>query len=1069
MPEKVKIVKALDNDTFLVQAKGWDKPRSMRLESNTGKAWYDGFEKDQSGFKIHDAVKALEGKEVDVTFKKQSPSDYKKNYDREQGSIATATIPDLAEHLFKENQVYKRVPGGKWEAGKQEPLDSLYTPQGHKAVKSLLIKKEAASLDPNQRTAYVREIQDLKTKFNFKTDQQVVDFVNRRSKIPYESLKTFQKQTPLQPTVIQPTMATPATTPSKGTLKYKDASKNYQTISVDQADALIAEGKITGTKVDLLKQHIQELGAEKDITSYEYHTGAKGTSYLFPIFKGESRQRFQEALKNDTSGKLAVFGNEYATNAETIQKWKDQFGVTPSSAVTGSLKLDNKKETFSSPVETSVGTNSERNVQPVFKTVQERNDYYKNLEDQRINNNKILSKKTSFTLGLPSSKKLLSEGLFNYKSEGIDKNTDINDSWYIGSGSDREFSGLEKIIVGGTAVGSMLGVAKKIPFVSAIPIAANAIVNLKKEAEMGDLEWQDAARESQKIAAELLLLSTLQKVGGSKPVKWIKDKSGKLVPSTESLKSAGKSVLKYTGKGANKAWKMMEQALGEVTKQATKKTLSPSSGATFNKTFYDKVMEQGGTLKFQRGGGIPKFQQSEVIPYTPYQNITNPIYGVNNYLSTSKFPTISTVKTRQQSLVDAGYNLGTTGVNKNGVDGNWGPRSRVVQNYVDFSKPINPYAEPNPVVPEEKLIPIRSATAYKNVDSPDSYRAETWDNTVPKTRNTPRFGYQEANLALSILPMLLNTKVKADKLSYQPYNPEIRAIQGDPLYQQRLNTIAQNRFLQNKATSSDPTQELVRRLVVNKQAMQSDQEARNIDTQARISDTQRYYGERNAANQFNYTNKQNTDNQNIQMNNAAMMQNAAQKNQAIGQTLQNTMVYITNKQNDQNLVAQNYLVHKNQENQGALDRLTPKYTSMWNALDAKGLDRTSAEYKMEAAEINRLQNEEYNTVSQGNGVNNLYSPYAPQLRRSGWWRNQNGGTLVFKKGGTISDATKVLAINTKKSTDTDKLFIQTAQKYNQLSAKVSTDALNRGAKLVVATLNSLPKAVYRSLPFKKIF
>lgn len=910
-------------------------------------------------------------------------------------------------------------------------------------------------------------------------------------------------------------MATPATTPSKGTLKYKDPSKNYQTISVDQADALIAEGKITGTKVDLLKQHIQELGAEKDVTGYEYHTTGTGKNYLFPIFKGESKQRFQEALKNDTSGKLAVFGNEYATNAETIQKWKDQFGIVPTSAtgISSGVKgkvaegvgnIGNPMMDYTKPVTQGTYTGVEKGASFLTKNLipqKEGNSEFK-IEDEggkSIDGFKLASS-LFLNLGAAFNPEPFTSGAMNTVGNKLYReatNTKFSDAPVLNT--------LDELLGYSGAIG-YLGATAPVGAVleggsTAMSAAKIAKITAKMTSLMKNAKNSKALTGSLTAAALSLggkeaynaVVTAGEKYGVNTPEFW-KEVGVSAVPLIVGGFAMKKNFRngKAAGLKTTRSLRMDIPKVNTITpskryvngvlktptvlqsKLPFTRQLPSSSGTVFNKTFYDKAIKtnaggfknvkpkpatnwttasgmkfkQGGTLKFQRGGGIPKFQNSGVIPYTPYKNVTNPVYGVNNYLSTSNFPTVSTIKTRQQSLVDAGYNLSTTGVNKNGVDGNWGPRSRVAQNYVDFSKPINPYTEPNPVVPEERLVPIRSAVAYNNVDSPDSYRAETWDNTVPKTKTTPRFGYQEANLALSVLPALLNTKVKADRLTYQPYNPEIRGIQGDPLLQQRLTSIAQNKYLQNKATSSDPSQELVRRLIVNRQAIQGNQDAYNIDTQARISDTQRYYGERNAANQFNYTNKQNTDNQNIQMDNAAMMQNAAQKNQVTGQTIQNVMGYMTNKANDRNLLNQNYLAHKNIERQGLLDNITNQYKAMYNAAPEADRPRIQMEWEKALSEARAKY-----------GVDEIY-------------RNAQGYVpyqLVYKKGGSISDTTKLEGIATKKGTDTDKLFIQTAYKYNELSSKVSTEALNRGAKLVVATLNNLPKSTLKSLPFKKLF
>lgn len=1056
MPEKVKILKAVDNDTFKVQLKD-GTTKNVRLVSGNNQAWYDGFEKGQPGFKLDEAVSNLVGKEVDINFRKLSGEQSKVNYSRELGSISTATIPDLAEHLFNKSQIYKRDTGKDWSLNKTEvQKDSLINPQQFKAIQSILVKKES-DLEPKKILAYKREIESAKKKFDFKTNQELVDFVKRRSNVPYESLETFKTQLPLTQSI----MATPPNKTLKvNTNYYKDSSKQFKgRLSVEAANALIEEGKINGTSVEDLKSSISSLANPSDLVGFEHHIGGN-SQYLYPVFKGNTQQAFNTALKNNEGQILTAFGNRYATSEDAIQKWKDQFGINAdyTTPAGNSVKpvIDSKE--ISKKENTST---------PKFKTVEERNSYYKNLEDQNIKQGIVKNSTSNFEIGLPSKEKLLKEGLFNFKNEN-NKNTDPNDSWYLGSGSEREFSGLEKTIVGGTTVGTMFKAAKKIPFVNAIPIAANTIINLKKEAELGDLEWEDAARESQKVVSELLLLSTLQKVGGSKTAKWLTDKTGKLIPSTQTLKGAGKTVLKYSGKGVSKTWKAMEKALGEVTEEAAKKaTYDPKKWANG----IGSRFKQGGILKFQNGQMIPYangYQPSvwnpTTVTNTPPVNYSGRSSMGKNVTTPYNFSFVPTINNSVKPRTDPYFQTKAdqmwmsshgAGLNVDGKNGRLTGMGRATNYMKPLGKPAQPYYD------------FKGSNMGRPIFTPDytgmgSNDFSTMsDKPVNNTKTNSGFGYQEANLALSVLPALLNTKVKADRLTYQPYNPMIRGIQGDPLLQQRLTSIAQNKYLQNKATSSDPTQELVRRLVVNKQAMQGNQEAYNVDTQARIADTQRYYGERNAANQFNYTNKQNIDNQNIQMNNNAMMQNAAQKNQVTGQTIQNIMGYMTNKANDQNLLRQNYLVHKNIENQGALDAILPEYTARYNALYASNL--SDAEKAIKAREIGQELAQKQAGIKKGFSVNPLYAPVQRQL---GTWYQP---TPEFKRGGTISDAVKVLSINTKKSTDTDKVFIDSARKYNELSSKVSTAALDRGSRLVISALSNLPKTTLKSLPFKKLF
>lgn len=992
MPEKVKILKAVDNDTFKVQLKD-GTTKSVRLVSGNNQAWYDGFEKGQPGFKLDEAVSSLVGKEVDINFRQLSGEQSKVNSSRELGSISTATIPDLAEHLYNKSQVYKRDTGKDWALNKTEvQKDSLISPQQFKAIQSILVKKES-DLEPKKILAYKREIESAKKKFDFKTNQELVDFVKRRSNVPYESLETFKTQLPLTQSI----MATPSSKTLKvNTNYYKDPSKQFKgRLSVEAANALIEEGKINGTSVEDLKNSISSLANPSDLVGFEHHVGGNN-QYLYPVFKGETQQAFNTALKNNEGQVLTAFGNRYATGEDAIQKWKNQFGINAD---------------YTTPERDSI--------KPAVVS-------------------KETSKKKSSTLtynavGLPNR---LDSGssLSNLLKFDLSKNTEGTLEKWKGSKFDtiqpnsvQSIGGKKAIVSESTTDKSLLkdGYDYKSYFFEDGTYRGPDKIGRWKFNEQGVPEIYATKRND------------------SNEDQFSKDFQGALETGTNDALLGGAGFLgkvspigKYLTKLYDKIPSKIKLSKSKVTEKITPKDLRTE-------------FKQGGILKFQNG---------QALPYVNIPGVNTSLQYKNNPFNTGyqNKPTIGNIQGNMyqyssKPVYDLQKNLNTRFNAGLVQDGMWGPKTANAQSNAYTVNNTQNYPSGEPPIISEPRVPIRSAVAYNNVDSPDSYRAETWDNTPPKTKAPLRFGYQEANLALSVLPALLNTKVKADRLAYQPYNPMIRGIQGDPLLQQRLTSIAQNKYLQNKATSSDPTQELVRRLVVNKQAMQGNQEAYNVDTQARIADTQRYYGERNAANQYNYTNKQNTDNQNIQMNNNAMMQNAAQKNQVTGQTIQNIMGYMTNKANDQNLFRQNYLVHKNIENQGALDRVTSKYTALYNtALTPEQKSAITAQY-----------NNELNQVHGQFSVNKLYSGQERQLGQ--YWKP------TYKRGGTISDAVKVLSINTKKSTDTDKTFIDSARKYNELSSKVSTAALDRGSRLVVSALNNLPKTTLKSLPFKKLF
>lgn len=1150
--EKVKIVAAHDNDTFtIIRADGTERP--LRLTGSNG-TMYDAYETKQQGFKLDDAVTSLIGKEVTVNFQDLDEKGKKKNSGRDLGSISAPGIPDLGEHLYNKSALLKRGTGdADYHLNiKEVSTDSLHTPLQYKAVQSLLVRKEAHKNDPKQNESYRRNIQTLKEKYGFKTNEELVAFVERRSKVPYNQLKTFQTQpqvTQTTPTVTQPTMATPTANPAKPL-----ARPTVQRLSTEQGIQALS-----GELIDNYEEIRAGLGDRmQDVRGWELHT--KGdTKYLYPLLKGATLNEWKNTLAEGTKAgqaETSFAGNSYATGKQAVENWKRTYsenkGTTSATGVASGIKgkgvegienTGNPMMDYTKPVTQGTYTGVEKDTSFLTKNLippKEGDPEFK-IEDEggkSIDGFKLASS-LFLNLGAAFNPEPFTSGAMNTVGNKLYRdatNTKFSDAPVLNT--------LDELLGYSGAIG-YLGATAPVGAVleggsTAMSTAKIAKITAKMTSLMKSAKNSKALTGSLTAAALSLggkeaynaVVSAGEKYGVNTPEFW-KEVGVSAVPlivggfamkknfrngkaaglkTTRSLRTDFPKVTPVTPSkryvnGVLKTPTILQSKL-PFTRQ-----LPNSSGTVFNKTFYDKAIKtnaggfknvkpkpatnwttasgmkfkQGGTLKFQRGGGIPKFQTSGIAPYN-YQSVpfTNPTTGVNSYMKRSQpwgnglfenknsqgnYNVYLQNQKKQQSLVDAGYDLGASG-----VDGYWGNKSQAAQDASDKAS-INPHkfgsvntltphiAGGTSFSPNKVIYGTRQAVAYDIKPSKDSYSAETFDNRSSDARwdsdkgykQRPQFGYQEANLALSILPSLLNTKVKADRLSYRPYNPEIRGIQGDPLLQQRLTSVAQNKYLQNKATSSDPTQELVRRLVVNKQAMQGNQEAYNVDTQARISDTQRYYGERNAANQFNYTNKQNTDNQNIQMNNAAMMQNAAQKNQAIGQTLQNTMGYMSNKANDRNLLNQNYLAHKNIERQGLLDNITNQYAAMYNA--AQEADRPRIQMEWNAA-ISEARNKY--------GVDNIYrnaQGYVPYQGRM----NKEGGKLMYKKGGSISDTTRLEGIAAKKSTDTDKLFIQTAYKYNELSSKVSSEALNRGAKLVVATLNNLPKSTLKSLPFKKLF
>mgnify|MGYP003502204889 FL=1 len=77
--------------------------------------------------------------------------------------------------------------------------------------------------------------------------------------------------------------------------------------------------------------------------------------------------------------------------------------------------------------------------------------------------------------------------------------------------------------------------------------------------------------------------------------------------------------------------------------------------------------------------------------------------------------------------------------------------------------------------------------------------------------------------------------------------------------------------------------------------------------------------------------------------------------------------------------------------------------------------------------------------------------------------------MTYKRGGTISDSVKMYAVDSKRSGEQDKLFVQTAYKYRELASKVSTAALNRGMKQVELAFKTIPQSKLQGLTFKKLF
>lgn len=1072
---KVKVVDYVDNDTYKV-TKLDEKGNPTGSTFNVRLHGADAFEsakfkgqKDQPGLVKVKALQEMVGKTVDYTFKSEDTKYGRPVADLSFNKKSFTSILEDAGQNWKHNGKLQSngwvdTNPSNYSIKNEVQTDSLLVPSTFRAYNDFQEVIKTNKGYENLTTLKGKSYTEILKKFpNLKNKEGVDAFVLRQYARQEAGTLSIQKPqvTQTTPTLTQSIMATPVKNKSlkvSGKPEYKDSGKSYKTIGIDEANALINNNEIVGTKVDQLRQELEQSGYVKDLAGYELHD-ANGTKYLFPIFKGDSQKNFKQALKSNQGEELSAFGNRYATSEQAIKTWKDQFGISPTH--TNSIQ-DNVIE---------VAKNNGTAQLDYTKTAVQPFNPLKNVEKNSgfLTKNLILPKKDkSVDTGNsdPAIKdwgSALASIVFNIGSLGVVEPITSGVLNSTANAFTRKATGRSYTDdLGWNLADDLLGFSGAAGYVTGAGFAGEAASTANSARKIfKQVSTIKNVLKTNKALKTTLLAGITAEYG--------QEVGKEIYNLIEKPDVTMDDIIKSSGRLAMLAPDLL------MAKKRFKKGFTEGA-----KPFPVPEFKKGGILKFQRGGGIPKFQNSGVAPYANgYQpSVWNPTTFVNtppvNYSGRSSVgkstptpynfsfvPTINnSVKPRTdpyfQTKADQMWmNSHGAGLNVDGKDGRLTGMGRATNYMKPLGKPAQPYYD----FKGSNMGTPTFTPDYTGIGSGDFSTMS--DKPKAFTNNRSGFGYQEANLALSVLPALLNTKVKADRLTYQPYNPMIRGIQGDPLLQQRLTSVAQNKYLQNKATSSDPTQELVRRLVVNRQAMQANQEAYNIDTQARIADTQRYYSEKNAADQYNYTNKQNTDNQNVQMNNNAMMQNAAQKNQVMGQTIQNIMGYMTNKANNQTLLGQNYLVHKNQENQRALNMLAPKYASMYNALESSGLKETNpTEYARRSAEISQAYNQEYSEKQSGNSVNNLYAPNQQTLQRAGVWK--------YKKGGTISEETKVLEIVTRKATNLDKVFIDSARKYNELSSKVSTEALNRGSRLVVNALNNLPKTTFKSLPFKKL-
>ena len=1139
--KKVKIVKVLDPDTFLVQESGKSTgtPYKVRLtDSRNPNVWVDALEKDQYGYQESSMLKGLEGTEVTM-------KDFGK-LDAYKRPIVGFSVngKDLSEELFKTNAVYTRKPGESDYAfpPNNNPLDSAITPAAFKSLKKI---KKGEMTDAKEMYAAHKAVNTIYNRYPNINASNVDAFVDRQQK-KYENKETFQYRKPETPSS---TMATPTANPAKPL-----ARPTVQRLSTEQGIQALS-----GELIDNYEEIRVGLGEKmQDVRGWELHT--KGDKkYLYPLLKGDTLNEWKSTLAEGTKSgqaETSFAGNSYATGKQAVENWKRTYsenkGTTSATGVTSGVKgkvaegienVGNPMMDYTKPVTQGTYTGVEKNTSFLTKNLisQKEGDSEFKIEDEggkSIDGFKLASS-LFLNLGAAFNPEPFTSGAMNTVGNKLYRdatNTKFSDAPVLNT--------LDELLGYSGAIG-YLGATAPVGAVleggsTAMSTAKIAKITAKMTSLMKNAKNSKALTGSLTAAALSLggkeaynaVVSAGEKYGVNTPEFW-KEVGVSAVPlivggfamkknfrngkaaglkTTRSLRTDFPKVTPVTPSkryvnGVLKTPTILQSKL-PFTRQ-----LPNSSGTVFNKTFYDKAIKtnaggfknvkpkpatnwttasemkfkQGGTLKFQRGGGIPKFQfgTNGNIPSwttrTPfkqdwslenkldiiktkrdnYKSITDPTYGINNYL---QYPTLKPNGTKYtynlQKDLNKRFNAGLV------QDGVYGVKTIRAQG---FANSINH----SPLPTEPSNIPEEKAVGYDGVEYGEASRLAAIDGISSQHwkggdgngsggasngagvnsnnyKQRSQFGYQEANLALSTLASLLPTKVKNERLPFQEYNPYIRGIQGDPLHQQRMNTIAQNRFLRSKSTSSDPTRELVRGLVGNRQTDQATQDAYNIDTQARVTDTQRYYGEKNAANQFNYTNKLNVDSKNVEMANASRTQNAALRNQMLGQLLQNSQAYVTDKGNDARLVKQNYLVHKQKEREQTRNLLASDYARRWDLATTEEEKRAlMREYNQKDAEL------------QG-GADEFY-------RSQGYNFNKRGGILTYKRGGTISDSVKMYAVDSKRSGEQDKLFVQTAYKYRELASKVSTAALNRGMKQVELAFKTIPQSKLQGLTFKKLF
>ena len=325
--KKVKIVKVLDPDTFLVQESGKSTgtPYKVRLtDSRNPNVWVDALEKAQYGYQESSMLKGLEGTEVTM-------KDFGK-LDAYKRPIVGFSVngKDLSEELFKTNAVYTRKPGESDYAfpPNNNPLDSAITPAAFKSLRKI---KKGEMTDAKEMYAAHKAVNTIYNRYPNINASNVDAFVDRQQK-KYENKETFQYRKPETPSS---TMATPTANPAKPL-----ARPTVQRLSTEQGIQALS-----GELIDNYEEIRVGLGEKmQDVRGWELHT--KGDKkYLYPLLKGDTLNEWKSTLAEGTKSgqaETSFAGNSYATGKQAVENWKRTYsenkGTTSATGVASGVK-----------------------------------------------------------------------------------------------------------------------------------------------------------------------------------------------------------------------------------------------------------------------------------------------------------------------------------------------------------------------------------------------------------------------------------------------------------------------------------------------------------------------------------------------------------------------------------------------------------------------------------------------------------------------------------------------------------------------------------------------------------